>query len=259
MKKHECADASGAKKIAVVDESGRCYEATYLKRAKGLVKHGRARFIDENTICLACPPDNELEDKTMSENKSTKQPTNIPNVELSLNADRPLTAREIFEKIAELQKQLTESSYHSLHRLDDSISSICSDENEEKCEQVGEVCSVFKMRETTLIKMLELYEKMYNDLNTLETQKVEIIKSAFSEHVESINKSDLNKEDKFAAIGDVTDKIADLTEKLLIPTTTKTARHKIADEMTRIIKCQSSSAEGRQNAVDILKVYMSGN
>ena len=58
MKKHENADTSAAKTIAVVDEAGNTYEATYLKRAKGLVKHGRARFISENTICLACPPDN---------------------------------------------------------------------------------------------------------------------------------------------------------------------------------------------------------
>ena len=105
----------------------------------------------------------------MSENIKNKATENKENtqtvVETSINTDNPLTAREIFEKIAELQKQLTESSYHSLHRLDDSISSICSDENEEKSEQVSEVCSVFKMRETTLIKMLELYEKMYDDLS----------------------------------------------------------------------------------------------
>ena len=156
------------KNIIVVDEQGNEYEATYPKRAKGLVKNGRARFINENTICLACPPDTKLEDKIMSENKSTKQPTNIPTVEVSVNVDRPLTSREIFEKIAELQKQLTENSYHSLHRLDDSVSAICNSENEDISEQIGEVCSVFKMRETTLIKLLELYEKMYDDLMTCE-------------------------------------------------------------------------------------------
>lgn len=42
------------KNIIVVDEQGREYEATYLKRAKGLVKNGKARFVDENKICLAC-------------------------------------------------------------------------------------------------------------------------------------------------------------------------------------------------------------
>ena len=55
------------KNIVVVDEQGNQYEATYPKRAKGLVKNGRARFVDENTICLACPPNMELEDKEMSE------------------------------------------------------------------------------------------------------------------------------------------------------------------------------------------------
>ena len=44
------------KNIIVVDEQGNQYEATYPKRAKGLVKNGRARFVDEHTICLACPP-----------------------------------------------------------------------------------------------------------------------------------------------------------------------------------------------------------
>lgn len=44
------------KNVIVVDEQGNEYEATYPKRAKGLVKNGRARFIGENKICLACPP-----------------------------------------------------------------------------------------------------------------------------------------------------------------------------------------------------------
>ena len=68
------------KNIVVVDEQGNEYEATYPKRAKGLVKNGRARFIDENTICLACPPNIELEDKTMSENKKVDSiNNNTPN------------------------------------------------------------------------------------------------------------------------------------------------------------------------------------
>ena len=54
------------KNIIVVDEQGKTYEATYPKRAKGLVKNGRARFIDENKICLLCPPNTKLEDNDMS-------------------------------------------------------------------------------------------------------------------------------------------------------------------------------------------------
>ena len=54
--------------MIVVDSQGNEYEATYPKRAKGLVKSGRARFVGENKICLACPPSDKLEDNIMSEN-----------------------------------------------------------------------------------------------------------------------------------------------------------------------------------------------
>ncbi len=49
--------------IAVLNAANEKIGSTYVKRAKGLVKKGRARFIDENTIVLAdsgippCPPD----------------------------------------------------------------------------------------------------------------------------------------------------------------------------------------------------------
>ena len=55
------------KNVRVVDEQGNEYEATYPKRAKGLVKNGRARFVDENKICLACPPENIMEDQKMKD------------------------------------------------------------------------------------------------------------------------------------------------------------------------------------------------
>lgn len=66
-------DDTHRKNIIVIDEQGRVYEATYPKRAKGLVKNGRARFVNENTICLACPPKNS-EDYKMNE-KMKKQKT----------------------------------------------------------------------------------------------------------------------------------------------------------------------------------------
>jgi hypothetical protein len=50
------------KNVTVLDEQGRNYGATWPKRAEGLVKKGRARYVDERTICLACPPDKYLED-----------------------------------------------------------------------------------------------------------------------------------------------------------------------------------------------------
>ena len=59
------------KNVRVVDEQGNEYEATYPKRAKGLVKNGRARFLDESTICLACPSDTVMEDIIMKNTKET--------------------------------------------------------------------------------------------------------------------------------------------------------------------------------------------
>ena len=56
------------KNIIVVDEQGNILEATYPKRAKGLVKKGRARFIAESKICLACPPNIFLEENEMENN-----------------------------------------------------------------------------------------------------------------------------------------------------------------------------------------------
>ena len=141
------------KNIIVVDEQGNEYEATYPKRAKGLVKNGRARFVDENKICLACPPDKILEEEKMSDNTNE------------------LTVKEIFTQITILQKQLTENSQTSLHRLGDALSAFESENVEASYEQISKVCNVFYTRELTLLKMLEMYEKMYNDIQ--KAKKVE--------------------------------------------------------------------------------------
>lgn len=56
-----------AKNIAVIDAQGNQYEPTWPKRAKGLVKSGRARFVNDLTICLASPP-RYTEGNSMNEN-----------------------------------------------------------------------------------------------------------------------------------------------------------------------------------------------
>ena len=151
--------------MIVVDEQGNEYEATYPKRAKGLVKNGRARFVGENKICLACPPEKIMEENEMEENKQAVKKTEDNNLTAKEAKNNNLTAREIFEKIAELQKQLTENSNMSLHRLGDAISNAFDgEENERDYSQIAEICDVFKARELNLLKLLEMYEKMYNDV-----------------------------------------------------------------------------------------------
>ena len=149
------------KNVIVVDELGNEYEATYPKRAKGLVKNGRARFVDENKICLACPPDKILEEEKMSNNTNNKPEQKATGI----------TEQQIFEQITLLQKQLTENSQTSLHRLGDALSTFESENVEDSGEQISEICNVFYTRELTLLKMLEMYEKMYDDIQ--KTKKVE--------------------------------------------------------------------------------------
>ena len=196
------------KNVIVVDSQGNEYEATYPKRAKGLVKSGRARFVGENKICLACPPNDNLEDKIMENN-------NINTIETTDNNE--LTAKDIFVQLTVLQKQLTENSYNSLHHLSDAIDSIgeSEEENADRNEQVSAVCDVFRAREMTLQRLLEMYENMYFDMQKETAKKVDMVKAAFDNNMAFINDSDMTTDDKYAALNYVTDKIAELVSEVI--------------------------------------------
>ena len=129
--------------------------------------------------------------------------------------ENKLTAKEIFVQLTILQKQLTENSQTSLHRLSDALSTFESENVEASCEQISEICDVFKTRELTLLKMLQMYEKMYADVQNEETKKVNLVKSAFDNNMAMIKDSDMETQDKFAALGYVTDKIAELVERVM--------------------------------------------
>ncbi len=128
-----------------------------------------------------------------------------------------LTTKEIFVQLTILQKELTENSNTSLHRLGDAISSAFEGEEDENCyDQITDICDVFKTRELTLLKLLEMYEKMYDDIRTEEAKKVNLIKAAFDNNMSFIETSDISGDDKYAALGYVTDKIAELVEKGIV-------------------------------------------
>ena len=130
--------------------------------------------------------------------------------------ENKLTAKEIFAQLTILQKQLTENSQTSLHRLGDALSSLEGEDCEARFEQITEICAVFKTREITLLKMLEMYEKMYDDVQNEKSKKVNLVKSAFDNNMAMIKDSDMETQDKFAALGYVTDKIAELVEKIVV-------------------------------------------
>ena len=142
------------KNIIVVDEQGNEYEATYPKRAKGLVKNGRARFIDENTICLACPPC-EMEDNNMS--------NNTKNMAMETKPTEKLTMDYV---LGQIEKIATETEY--LHNAISELSKTNSGGpgdvgTQEKAHALGEIIT---SREHTNQRLLSLYEKMYDDLKS---------------------------------------------------------------------------------------------
>ena len=140
------------KNVEVVDEAGNVYEPTWTKRAKGLVKNGRARFVEENKICLARPPVMKTEDKQMSN-------TN--------NIFGEMTVQDILVRIASIVNQ---TSYiaevaEALKSMGDGDSGdMYSPGNvmgQAKAEALGAIVTT---RETTNQQILKLYEKMYDDL-----------------------------------------------------------------------------------------------
>lgn len=58
------------KNVKVVDENGTYVGTTYPKRARGLVKNGRAFFVDDCTICLSAktePPDHKMNESEVKQ------------------------------------------------------------------------------------------------------------------------------------------------------------------------------------------------
>ena len=144
------------KNVIVVDEQGNEYEATYPKRAKGLVKNGRARFVAENKICLACPPNENLEDINMTEN--TVKATEVAAEE---NVSKTLSIDYVLAQI----EKIVENTAH----IEAALGSLASVESvspgdigaEEKAKGIADVV---RCRETTNQQLLAFYAKVFNDL-----------------------------------------------------------------------------------------------
>ena len=147
------------KNVIVVDEQGNEYEATYPKRAKGLVKNGRARFVDENKICLVCPPNINLEDNKMTEDIKIENVYNI---------------NYILLQIAKIQEQ-TEYLNNAIEKLSEMGDGECghpgSPGNIQGQAKAQAMCDIVRCRETTNQQMLSIYEKMYDDLKPANNNK----------------------------------------------------------------------------------------
>ena len=158
------------KNIEVVDEAGNVYEPTWPKRAKGLVKHGRARFVNENRICLACPAasgrshfapgeENKMEDKHMSN---------------TMKIFGEMTVADILTRVNNIVNQTSyiTSALEALQAMGDGDSGEMNAPGNVMGEAKAEgIAAVVQSRETTNQQILRLYEKMYNDMIRLSEQE----------------------------------------------------------------------------------------
>ena len=133
------------KTIAVVDEQGNAYEATYPKRARGLVKNGRARFVSESMICLARPP--QTEEKRMSNTITLDMILEQVNKVVDNNA--------FFEEALQSLMNMTSSNVPMSPGAPSDVA------GEARAKAVADIC---RARETTNQQLIRFYEKMYDDL-----------------------------------------------------------------------------------------------
>ncbi len=74
-----------------------------------------------------------------------------------------LTAREIFEQLKDLQKGLTDVSRSTLPFMEGAITAAAKKIDEFCEEELSSICEPFDTRETSILTLVHLYEKMYND------------------------------------------------------------------------------------------------
>ena len=142
------------KDVLVVDENNVIYGGTYPKRAKGLVKKGRARFIDEHTICMTRPPE-QTEDQMMSDLSHTTTNT-------------ALTIAYLLEQIEAIAKG-TSHLDPAVSELMEMTTGVMSDDCVPDIAgqaKANALATVIQCRETTNQRLLALYEKMYDDLKS---------------------------------------------------------------------------------------------
>lgn len=169
------------KNVIVTDENGVRYEATYPKRAALLVKNGRARFIDEKTICLARPPSNRKGKNMKSDDIRDRQQENGPEqveppaadaAETKAAPDAVAAACEtesprpsIAYVLSRIDRIMNDTAY--LHEALDVLKAMAPTAGPgdlagaSRAEAVGNVVTA---REETNRKLLELFQKMYDDL-----------------------------------------------------------------------------------------------
>lgn len=155
------------KNINVADNNGNILGNTYPKRAAGLVKKGRARWINAETICL-CAQD--MEEKTMANNIYEVFDNQITKMQEQIRDDSSETAMPVRMQILKTMEgfMAQERGNKMLNLIQTQLDFLKKDL--EKTSDIDLLHAAngeaFISREETKRKMLELMGKMVNAVMT---------------------------------------------------------------------------------------------
>lgn len=152
-------------KIEVVDSSGKIIGRTYEKRAKGLVKKGRARFTDENRITLL--PSEDAHEYIETEGYKMDERINTENIENISEENGQYT----IESVMQCMKKILDDTQYIKDALDNVAEIPSGDAGD--CGSPGDIAgkakaeaisTIVRERENTNQKLIDFYNKVYNDL-----------------------------------------------------------------------------------------------
>ncbi len=185
------------KNIIVVDENGTVFESTWLKRANGLVKKGRARWLDGNTICLACPPE-QMEDSEMENDRQTE--TAAERIDDTESAKQPdsrlgkLTIEDLLDRMDAIRKEML-----FMNELLSTMENITNQGGgKDGAGHIAEATGqAFIARETTCQQQLRFLERVYNDHFSVpseeaRTARTRMILDSMNDIIPSLDYSDEN-------------------------------------------------------------------
>lgn len=151
------------KNITVTDENGKIIGSTYPKRALGLVKKDRARWINADTICLCA---HEMEDKTMANNFYETFDNQITKMQEQLRDESPETAMPIRMQILKTMEvfRAQEQGTKILDLVKGQLDFLRDDLVKTADIDFAHTANgmAFTSREQTKQKMLDVLEKLIN-------------------------------------------------------------------------------------------------
>lgn len=168
-------------KIEVVDSSGKIIGRTYEKRAKGLVKKGRARFTDENRITLL--PSDDAHEYIETEGYKMDERINTENISED-------NSQYTIESVMQCMKKILDDSDYIKDVLKNIVEIPSGDAGD--CGSPGDIAgkakaeaisTIVRERENTNQKLIDFYNKVYNDLKAQQFSASDVEKK-----IELINK-----------------------------------------------------------------------